>query len=213
MAYSVDEQKAEAIFSKLRQNAHDNDAIASLWDLLAPIIKLTVDRFPQHMHDDMGQEIRLFLMKRGAYLSNAYFGGKIRNLTNYAFRVCYNAGINYYKKEAKTEDHLMPIDDLKIEPIFQQRNPRKDKIITEIREQTQAFIKLHFTGRAARQTAERFMVAILNGERPSFTSSKVKKFAHADQRPAKDTYSIVLIKVRELIADRIGELLDNEDDQ
>ncbi len=211
MAYSVDIPRLESVFTKLRKDPKDQQGLVDLWDLLKPIINLTVERFPAHMHDDMGQEIRMFLMKRAAYLSKAYFDGKIKNPTNYLFRVCFNAGINYYKKEAKTEDHLMPLDDLKMEPIYRHTNARKDKIITEIREETQAFIKMHFRKPNQRQTAERFMVAMLRGERPSFTTLKVSKFAKTTQRPAKDTFSIVQIKIRELMAKRINELLDQDE--
>ncbi len=210
MAYTVDAHKLESVFKKLRENPKSDEALVEFWDLLKPIITLTIGRFPEHMADDLGQEIRMFLMKRAAYLSTAYFDGRIKNPTSYFFRVCYNAGINYYKKEAKTEDHLMPIDDLKIEPIFTEKNARKDKIITQIREEVQAFIKMHFRNRQQRETAERFMVAILRGERPSFSTSKVERFAHANRKPAKDTYSIVHIKIRELVAEHIDELLDQE---
>lgn len=207
MATSIDPAKLEAVFSTLRKSPKDEAGLVEFLNIMKPIITLTLDRFPSHMSDDLSQEIKMFLMRKVEYLTKAFFDGRIKSPTNYFFRVCYNAGINYFNKEKKSEDHLLPIDDLKLEPIYKTKVSGKDKIIQQIREETLAFIKMHFKNKDQRVVAERFLEALLKGQRPSFNTGKVERFSHTERRPAKDTYSIVLIKVRELMSGRIDELL------
>ncbi len=205
MAHSIDLKRLEQVMYAVRSDPTNNDNLSLFLDLLKPIITLTLDRFPEHLSDDMAQEIRMSLMRKSKSIAESYFAGRIKNPTNYFFTACKNWGINYLNKELKTADRMMPLDDLKMEPVYEART-HKEKIVQEIREECLAFIRSHFTRRHAQNTAERFMEALLRGERPSFQTSKVERFSKSSRQPAKDTYSIVLIKLRELTANHIEDL-------
>ncbi len=207
MAHSIDPKRLEQVMSAVRSDPTNNANLSLFLDLLKPIITLTLDRFPDHMSDDLAQEIRMSLMRKSRSISESYFAGRIKNPTNYFFTACKNWGINYLNKELKTVDRMMPIDDLKLEPVYEART-HKEKIIQEIREECLAFIRSHFTKKHAQNTAERFMEALLHGERPSFGTTTVERFAKSSRQPAKDTYSIVLIKLRELTANHIEDLME-----
>lgn len=175
-------------------------------EILKPIIKLTAERFPSNLAEDMQQEIKIFLMKRADYIANTFFDGKIKDPTNYIFTVCRNAAMNFFKKESKYNVHVIPIDDLKIDPIYKPKTYQKQKCLDETRVQMLSFIKTRFTSKKEQQQAERFLLALMEGKRPSFMTIKVNKFAKSNQQNAKDIYSIVLMKVRELLQPRIAEL-------
>jgi DNA-directed RNA polymerase specialized sigma24 family protein len=205
MSHSIDAKHLERVMSALRARPKDNECLTAFLDLMKPVITLTLDRFPDHMRDDLAQEIRMSIMRKAESIANSYFAGRIKNPTNYFFTACKNWGINYLNKELKTVDRMMPIEDLKLEPVYEART-HKEKIVQEIREECLAFIRSHFTKRHAQLTAERFMESLLRGERPSFNTGSVERFARSQRQPAKDTFSIVLIKLRELTAQHIEDL-------
>jgi len=207
MSHSIDAKRLEQVLSAVRADSASNESLVAFLDLMKPIIALTLDRFPDHMSDDLAQEIRMSLMRKAKSIADSYFAGRIKNPTNYFFTACKNWGINYLNKELKTIDRMMPIDDLKLEPVYEARS-HKEQLIQEIREECLEFIRRRFTKKHAQHVAERFMEAILRGERPSFNTGKVERFARSQRQPAKDTYSIVLIKLRELVSEHIEELTD-----
>lgn len=181
-----------------------NDYLATL----EPIIKLTADRFPSNLAEDMKQEIKIFLMKRADYIANTFFEGKIKDPTNYIFTVCRNSAMNFFKKESKHTVHIIPIDDVKIDPIYKPKTYQKQKCLDEVRVQMLSFIKTRFTSRKEQKQAEKFLTVLMEGKRPSFDTNQVQKFSKANQQNAKDIYSIVLMKIRELLQPRIAELIE-----
>jgi DNA-directed RNA polymerase specialized sigma24 family protein len=206
VAYSINVDRLEKIMYAVRANPKDQNAQVDLLTILQPIIGLTKDRFPQHLGDDVEQEIRLFVIRKAEYLSGAFFRGRIKNPTNYFFRVCFNAAMNYLKKENRGFDHMVPIEDLKLQPVYEQRLVSKQKILEKIREEVLEFIRVRFEKRADQAIAERFVNGLLKGQRPSFHNKILHKEAHAQYRPAKDIYSIVLDKLRDLTRAHIEEL-------
>lgn len=177
-------------------------------EVLKPIIKLTADRFPSNLAEDMQQEIKIFLMKRADYIANAFFDAKIKDPTNYIFTVCRNSAMNFFKKESKHTIHIIPIDDVKIDPVYKPKTYQKQKCLDEVRVQMLSFIKTRFTNKAEQKQAERFLTVLMDGKRPSFDNNHVAKFAKANQYNAKDIFSIVLMKIRELLQPRMAELLE-----
>lgn len=177
-------------------------------EVLKPIIKLTAERFDSNLSEDMQQEIKIFLMRRADYIANAFFDGKIKDPTNYMFTVCRNSAMNFFKKECKYNVHIIPIDDVKIDPIYKPKTYQKQKCLDEVRVQLLSFIKTRFTNTVEQKQAERFLTVLMEGKRPSFQVANVTKFAKANQQNAKDIYSIVLMKLRDLLKPRIAELME-----
>lgn len=208
MSITLKYEDLARVLTDIKQNPNDENKKLEFVNVVNPIIKLTIDKFPQDMHEDMAQEMKIFLMKRAEYIANAFFSEKILNPTNYMFRVCRNSATNYFKKEAKSATHLVPIDDIKIEPIYTPKTAEKSKILDEIREQCLDFIRLRYTRKVDQKIAERFLVALLQGKRPSFYTQAIRKFAKSRQENAKDIYSVVLLKMRELITPRIEDLTE-----
>lgn len=190
----------------IKQEPNNDSKKMDFLNLINPIMKLTIEKFPQDMAEDMAQEMKIFIMGRADYIAKAWSEDKIKNPTNYIFRVCRNAAVNYFNKASKNSTHLVSIDDVKIEPIYTPKSYEKSKIIEEVREKCLDFIKVRFTAVAEQKVAEKFLVVMLQGKRPSFLNTTLKPFAHAREQTAKDIYSIVLMKMRELITPRLEEL-------
>ena len=201
------EELAKSLTAVKRNPGNEQIKIDFL-DVVKPIIKLTTDKFPSQFGDDMRQEIQIFLMKRADYIANAYFSGKIENPTNYLFRVCYNSAMNFFKKEAKHAVHLVPIDDVKVDPIYKAGAAEKQKVLIKIREQMMDFIKVRFSLKKDQKKAEKFLTTLMDGKRPSFMTVPLQKFANARHKDAKDIYSIVLLELRELVKPHIQELTE-----
>ena len=208
MSLVLDSARLEKSLALVRDHPDDPSTTESLLELLKPIIKLTVERFPSHLSEDIGQEIKIFIMKKMGYIAKAWQDGKIANPTGYFFRVCYNAATNYIKKELKHESHLMPIDDIKIEPAIMPKTDKKQRLLDAIQQDVLSFIRVRFTKPKDTARAERFVTVILDGKRPSFQTDCVQKFSAMRYKAAKSVYSIVLKKIRELVLMHIDEFLN-----
>ncbi len=192
----------------IKNNPGDEKIKADLLEVVKPIIKLTADKFPSNVSEDMQQEMKMSIMRKADYIAKTFFEGKIDNPTNYIFTVCRNAAMNFFKKESKYTVHIIPIDDVKIDPIYKPKTYQKQKCLDEVRAQMMSFIKTRFTRSVEQKQAEKFLGVLIDGKRPSFLTTQLEKFSNANQANAKDIYSIVLMKLRELIEPRIPELLE-----
>jgi DNA-directed RNA polymerase specialized sigma24 family protein len=201
------EDLAKALATIRQDPTNENNKLEFL-NLIQPIIKLTTDKFPADMADDMAQEMRIFLMKRAEYIATQFINDKIKSPTNYIFRVCYNSAMNFIKKDKKTTDGLVPIDDVKIEPVYKPKSSSKSKIVDEIRQQCLDFIRLRYTKKEDQRVAEKLLMTLLSGKRPSFMTKKLRTFAAKRDQNMKDIYSVVLLKLRELVEPRLGELIE-----
>lgn len=208
MGLVLDATKLEKALIEIQKNPGKPEHVGALIELVKPIIALTRDRFPQHLGEDLEQEIRLFLLKRADYIAKSYLEGKIKNATNYFFTVCRNSAINHMKKETKNDDKLIPLEDVKTAPIYKGAEAlRKQEIIEEIRVEMLSWCRKNYKDnpRLARQ-AEKFVMVMMSGQRPSFTSTKITKFANSEQTAAKSVYSEVLDKLRDLAKKYMEEL-------
>jgi DNA-directed RNA polymerase specialized sigma24 family protein len=208
MAVSLKHEELVRVLMLIKNNPGNEQVKNDYLETLKPIIKLTSDRFPSNLADDLQQEIKIFLMKRAEYISNTFFEGKIKDPTSYIFTVCRNAAMNFFKKESKHTLHIIPIDDVKIDPIYKPKTYQKQKCLDEVRVQMLSFIKTRFTNRKEQKQAERFLTVLMEGKRPSFDDKVVEPFAKTKAPNAKDIYSIILMKLRELLQPRIKELLE-----
>lgn len=208
MAVTLKHEDLVRVLMLVKENPGNENIKNDYLEILKPIIKLTADRFPSNLAEDMQQEIKIFLMKRADYISKTFFEGKIKDPTNYIFTVCRNAAMNFFKKESKHTVHIIPIDDVKIDPIYKPKTYQKQKCLDEVRQQMLSFVKTRFTLRAEQKQAERFIGVLMEGKRPSFDTKVIESFSNAKQQNAKDIYSIVLMKLRELLQPRIQELLE-----
>jgi hypothetical protein len=208
MGMVLDAARLEKALAEIQKNPKDPNHVGALIELIRPIIALTRERFPQHLGEDLEQEIRLFIIKRADYIARTFFEGKIKNPTNYFFTVCRNSAINHMKKETKNDDRLIPLDDLKTAPIYKGDQTRKQRIVEQIREDMLKWCRIRYKDQPKlSKRAEKFVMVMMAGERPSFTTAKLKSFAQTDQQAAKDVYSVVLIKLREMASEHIEELL------
>lgn len=206
MGVLLDAAKLEKALKLIRDNPAHPTHVGELVDIMKPIIVLTRDRFPMHLGEDLEQEIRLFLIRRADYLAKAYFSGKIKNPTNYLFTVCRNAAMNHMKRETKNDDRLIPLEDVKSDPVWKGPGHRRTKVIDHIREKMLEWCTIRYKNKPRLiRRAEKFVMVLMEGQRPSFHDAKLEKFAEADGQAAKDVYSVVLIKMRELA----GEYLDD----
>ena len=206
MSITLKHEDLARILTEIKQHPKDDNKKLEFITLIAPIIKVTTDQYPQDMMEDMSQEMKIFIMKRSDYIAEAFATDKIQNPTNYLFTVCRNTALNFYKKEAKAKTHLVPLDDVKVEPVYKNQTTSKSKVVEEIRQLCMDYIKVRYTKKIDQRTAERFLVALLQGKRPSFNSKALTKFVR--QENSKDIYSVVLLKLRELIEPRLEELTD-----
>lgn len=208
MGLLLDAAKLEKAFRLVKDNPGDQTKVGDLVEIVKPIIALTRDRFPQHMGEDLEQEIRMFLLRRAEYLAKAYFGGKIKNPTNYLFTVCRNAAMNHMKRELKNDDRLIPLEDAKSEPIWKGPRHQKTAVVDHIREKMLDWCKIRYKDQPRLvKRAQKFVMALMDGQRPSFHDAKLEKFAESEGQVAKDVYSVVLLKMRELTAQYLDTLL------
>ncbi len=208
MGITLKHEELSRVLMLVKNNPGNEQIKNDYLEVLKPIIKLTAERFPSNLAEDMQQEMKIFLMKRADYIATNFFDGKIKDPTNYIFTVCRNAAMNFFKKENKHTVHIIPIDDVKIDPIYKPKTYAKQKCLDEVRIQMLSYIKTRFTERKEQKMAEKFLGVMMEGKRPSFEDIHLKKFARANAINAKDVYSIVLMKLRELLKPRISELLD-----
>lgn len=208
MPIVLDSQTITKAFGQILKHPGDPQHAEELLKVVQPIIKMTLDRFPAHLSPDIEQEIRLFVMKKADYLAVAYRDGQIKTVTNYFFKLCYNAAANYVKKEGRHDLRMVSIDDVKVEPCIVPKTYKKQKIIDRVREEIIEFIRVRFTDKKDSARAERYVMVLLNGKRPTFTSGNINRFSKMEQSPAKDTYSIVLTKLRELFQKYMDEWMD-----
>ena len=206
MAITLKSEDLAKVLHEIRQNPKDDNKKLEFINLIDPIIKVTTDKYPQDMAEDMAQEMKIFIMKRSDYIAEAYANDKIQNPTNYIFTVCKNTALNFLKKENKAKSNLVPLDDVKVEPIFTPKTAEKTQIIEEVRVQCLDYIKLRYTKRSDQKTAERLLVDLLQGKRPTWQNNKMRKVLNVRQENVKDIYSVVLLKLRELIEPRLEEL-------
>lgn len=208
MSVSLKHEDLAKALVLIQQNPSDESKKIDFINLVQPIIRLTVDKFSESIRDDMSQEIRMFFMKRADYISTQFFQDKITNPTNYLFRVAYNSAMNFIKREAKNSQYFIPIDDLKIEPIYKHKSASKSKVVDDIREKCLDFIRLRYTDKGDRAWAEKLLLHLLEGKRPTFEEAKFSKITGKRKQTAKDIYSVVLLKLRELAEMRIEELTE-----
>lgn len=207
MGLVLDPTQLEKALKVIRANPGKPEHVDGFLKIVQPIIALTRDRFPQHLGEDLEQEIRVFFIRRADYLARAYFEGRIANPTNYLFTVARNAAMNHMKKELKNDDRLIPLEDVKSDPVWKGPGHRRVKVIDTLREKLLAWCKMRYEeAPRLRRRAEKFAMALMDGQRPSFHDAKLEKFSESESQSAKDVYSVVLLKLRELASQYMEEL-------
>lgn len=208
MAILLKSEILDDIFEQLQKTNGDSKSIGALVQSITPIINLTAERFPRHLTEDLKQELKVFIMSKAKYFAEAYFAGKIRNPTNYFFRVFRNAAIAYMKKDAREGyQSMVPLDDVKSEMVYTIGLSKKD-VIEKIRIQLLDWIRLRFTLASYRRKAEQFIGPFFTGTRPSMSTNSIEKFSQMNYKYGKEVYSVVLTKLRELVVLHYEELLD-----
>lgn len=209
MSLVLDAAKLEKALALIQKNPKKPEYVGDLIVLLKPIISLTRERFPQHLGEDLEQEIRLFILKRADYIAKSFFEGKIKNCTSYFFTVCRNTAINHMKKETKNDDRLIPLEDVKIEPVYKASDSsKKQRIIDEIRVSLLEWCK-DFYRKTPRLIvpAQKFVAALMSGKRPSFNTKKIRGFSKLEQTVAKDMDKAIERQLQNEAKKYIDELL------
>lgn len=209
MPVLLDSEKLEKALRLVKNNPGSPQHVEELLKIMKPIFSLTRDRFPDHLGEDLEQELRMFIIRRADYMAKAHFDGRIKNITNYFFTVCRNCAINHMQKEMKNDDRLIPLADVKSEPIYNGSGTNKQRIIEQIRDEMTQWMKLRYKDDPEMmKKGNKFVAVFLTGKRPSFKDFKVKSFSNTDSQKAKDCYSVVLLRLRELVSEYMDELLE-----
>jgi hypothetical protein len=203
----LNHKELKEIFRAIHQNPTDMEIKGRLVAELERVIKLTGDRFPQYVRDDMAQELSMSILKKADYIATMFCEGKIDNITNYVFRYLHNAAIIYYKKEANYHTKFVSIDELNIDKAFIPTNQKKQEVIERIREEVTDFVKIRFPNKRDADRALKYVECILEGQRPSFNGVNVRAFYRGKDIPAKEAYSVVLQEVRRRMQKYTEELL------
>ena len=204
----LNNEKLEEVFVRLRKHPHNNDTAMELLALLQPVVKLTLDRLPPDLRDDLEQEIKITVLKKLEYLTMAFLDGKIKDATGYFFRFLRNSAIMYIKKENKQNKHLVSIEDVKVDQVASPRTYAKEKVILKVRAEVLEWLELRFDRKMDFRRAARFVEVILTGKRPKFKNEVIRPFYNGHQITAKEAYSIVLQKIRDSIMSHIDEWKD-----
>lgn len=197
MSVVLNNEKLKYVFEKLHNNVQDNDATLELLAILKPVIKLTLDKFPQHLRDDIEQDIKLSIMNKRAYLTKAYLAGNIKNPTNYCFRLIRNTAIVSLHKELKHEEHLVSINDVKVEKAVLNKTYHKQKILIKVRDEVWEWLRIRIPNQKDFDKAARYLDVILEGQKPKFKNKELMKWFGGQRIQAKEAYSMVLQRVRD----------------
>lgn len=206
MSIMLDSKSVKIILEKIKKTPEDKAALEELLKLLKPVIKLTIERFPRHLGDDVEQELMMAVCRKAQYISEQYCKGKIKSVTGYFFTFFRNAATVFLNKELKHETHLVSIDDVKVDRAAKPVNQQRHHVIDTIKEEVLDFIRLRFPKRTDAVRAEKYVDVILNGMRPSFATGNIHRFYGGRQTQAKDAYSVVLQKIRERLEAHWSEL-------
>lgn len=205
MPVLLDNTKLADIFERLGKNINDPQATEELINILRPVLKETVNKFNTLPPEDTMQEIIMAVLKKKEFLTKAYLEGKILNPTNYIFGMFRNAALASIQKEKKHLDHLIPIDDVKVEAVAKKRNVFKTRALIKVRQETFEWLRARFAKSADYKKACKYVDIILSGK---------KEGSKKQPRNYKlNLYSVVFQKIKELIvkyADEFG--FDVEDD-
>lgn len=181
----------------IHKNPTDPEALKELLEIVAPVIKLTAERFPFHLADDIRQELQISMMKKAPYLAKAFVEGTIDSPTGYIFRLLFNEASTALGKELKHEQHLVSIEDVKVENTVMNKTGKKHKVIEKIREELIEWTKQRFEKASDAKSAQRYIEVMIEGKRPSFHTTALKKFKTGRDQNAKDIYSAVFQRLRE----------------
>jgi hypothetical protein len=200
------------VFEKLNKNINDEAVVMELIELLRPILKETVRKFHINIPDDIMQELIIALIKKKEYLTKAFISGEIKNMVHYLFTTFRNAALAAIQKERKHTEHLMPLDDVKLEAITCKRNYTKTRAFLKVRQETFEWLKYRFPKEKDFKRSCKFVDLILSGKKVSFLGTKPNIKA-LNIKIVKDVYSIVLNKIRELIIKYSDEFGYKSDEQ
>lgn len=197
------------IFETIQTKPHDKVALDGLLKQLDPVIRLSCERFPLHLRDDMRQELSVAIMKKAPYIAEMFCAGKIANITNYVFRFLHNSAIIYFKRENTYATRFVSIEDLTIDKTVMPRNYKKEKVITRVREDVMAKIRARYTKKKDAARAERYVDVILSGKKPAFVDKNLRSFFRGRTPFAKEAYSFVLQEIRDSVTRYKSELLED----
>ena len=206
MGIVLSNEKLKIALEKIQINPKDNDAIMELVELLKPVIRLTVNKFPFRFAEDIEQELLMSIMKKAKYIAERFCSGEIENPTNYLFRFMSNESSVAIKKEIKYETHIVSLEDVKVDRAVMPKSNKKFLVLEKIRGELYEFCELRFPEKKDATRAKRYVDIILEAKRPSFHKADLIKFFKGTNDYAKESYSIVLHKIRERIENYWEEL-------
>ena len=208
MSIVLSNDKLKDIFEKFSYNINDEQGTLALIDVLKPVLKFTLERFPQLLKEDIQQEILMMVLKKREYLTKAFNLGRIKNPTNYFFRFFRNAAIVFINKENKYNQHIVSIEDIKIEKTVKPKTYMKGKVLRIVRDEVIDLLKAHFVKQNDFNRSCKFLDLILNCERPRWQDAELRKFYGGRPEIAKESYAVVLQYVRTVLGRYQQELLE-----
>ena len=198
MPILLDSAELMKVFRLIADEPQNNKHVETLINILKPVVKLTIRRFPRHLTEDIEQELYLAITKKASYLANIFNAGQVKNPTNYIFRFLYNEATMATRRELKHDKRLISLDDSNIDAVAEAQTYRKDQVIIKVRDEVIDWAKVRWPKEADANRAVKYLDAIMYAHsRPSWRTKSVHSFAGARQVAAKEIYSAVLTKIRE----------------
>lgn len=205
----LDIAKLKPPLDAIRKNPTDMVAIEQLMGILKPVIKLTVDRFPKHLAEDIHQELHISIMRKAPALAEAVCSGKVENPTGYIFRLMYNEATMALNRELKFESRLVSIEDIKVEKIVEHSYGKRHKILDKIKEELDEWAEDRWKELKDVKRAKKYIDAIIDGKRPSFMTVNLRKFSTGTDDSNKAIYSDILQQLRKRLEYYWEEMTDD----
>lgn len=196
------------VFETIQSKPHDKAALDALLKQLDPVIKLSCERFPINLRDDMRQELSVAIMKKAPYIAEMFCAGKIQNITNYVFRFLHNSAIIFFKRENTYATRFVSIEDLTVDKAVMPRSYKKDKVIERVKEEIITLIRARYPKKKDSARAERYVDVILSGKKPAFVDKNLRSFFRGRTPFAKEAYSFVLENIRHIVEHYRTELIE-----
>ena len=206
----LDNKSLKIIFEDIVKSPNDNEPKERLMKLLEKVVKVTIDRYPQNLKDDMSQELLIAIWKKAEYLAKEFCAGNIKNPTNYIFFFMHNAAINRFEKEKTYATRFVSIEDIKVDKAFYPTSYSKYKVLDRIKEEVIDFVIARFPNKKDSSRAIKYIDCILEGRRPTFKTKTIYKWYEGRQLSAKEAYSIVLNEIKKRLKKYRDELVSKK---
>lgn len=203
----LDNKGLKAAFEDIVLRPNDNEPKERLMALVSKVIKVTTDRYPISLREDLSQELLITILKKAAYIAERYCKGEIKDATGYIFRFLHNAAINCFEKEKTYAARFMSLEDVKVDKAAFPTAYKKTKVIERIRSEVFDYLVARFPNPKDSGRAIKYIDVILEGRRPTFKTGNIKKFYHGRDVTAKEAYSITLSEIKKRLIKYRGELL------